>query len=64
MHLVEHPGLGPALQSPPAGHPRAEPEFMGQVFPNYPGMQHEQGAVLAGLGNLSGVAFIDAGVAA
>jgi hypothetical protein len=47
MHLVEDSCLGPAFEAPPTGHTGAEAEFLRQVFPTDPGVQHQQDALQA-----------------
>ena len=42
MELVEHPGLGPITQPPPARHPGTEAQLLRQVFPPDAGVEHEQ----------------------
>ncbi|MDQ1012097.1 hypothetical protein QFZ82_006582 [Streptomyces sp. V4I23] len=45
MQPGPHPGLGPLGQPPPSGHAGPEAEFLWQVFPEDPGVQHEQDAL-------------------
>lgn len=42
MQRIEDPRISPASQPPPTGHTRAEPQFLGQIFPPDTGEQHEQ----------------------
>jgi hypothetical protein len=44
VQCLEHTCLLPLLQTPPAGHTGAVPEFLRQVLPGDPGAQHEQDA--------------------
>lgn len=45
MELVEHPGVLPVPQAPPAGHPGSESQLLRQVFPADSGEQHEEDAL-------------------
>lgn len=45
MQPGPHPCLGPLGQTAPAGHARPEAEFLRQVFPGDPGVQHEEDAL-------------------
>lgn len=45
MQSGPHSGPGPLGQAAPAGHARAEAQFLRQVFPGEPGVQDKQNAL-------------------
>lgn len=45
MQSRPHTGFGPLGQTPPAGHPRPEAQFLREVFPRDPCVEHQQDAL-------------------